>query len=60
MQVRCIRAFGYTEPGDVVDVPDGASVSSHYFEPAALEPDPAPDPGPASPSPVPFPAPKEL
>lgn len=57
MQVRCIRNFGSHEPGDLAEVPDGASVSPLYFEPVTPDPEPAP----ATPPPVSFPAaPKEM
>jgi hypothetical protein len=46
MQVTCIRAFGVSEPGDVVEVPDGAAVDPEHWEiiPAGKPPTP-----PASP-----------
>lgn len=42
MQVRCIKAAYGHELGDLVDVPDGASVSPVYFEPVTPPPVPAP------------------
>ena len=57
MQVKCIRAFSFTEPGDLVEVPDGAVVDPYYFEPVAGDPDPGSQP--ASPSPFP-PTDKEM
>lgn len=39
MQVRCIRAFGHSEPGDVVEVPDGAAVDPEHWEPATAATD---------------------
>ena len=48
MQVKCIKAHGYSVPGDLVDVPDGASVSELYWrvmpDPTPGEPAPTPDP----------------
>lgn len=32
MRVRCIKAFGMAEPGQVVDIADGAAVSPEYWE----------------------------
>lgn len=37
MQLRCVRAFGNFEPGDEVEVPDGAAFDGTYFEKAELE-----------------------
>lgn len=48
MQVRCIRAFGNAEPGDVVEVPDGAAVDPVHWEP--VTPAPAPAAKPAAPA----------
>lgn len=49
MQVRCIRAFGHSEPGDVVEVPDGASVDPEHWEAVAAEKPAAPPAPPAPP-----------
>lgn len=50
MQVRNIRPFSQYEPGDVVEVPDGAAVDPFHWEPAGPPADPpAPDPEPAAP-----------
>ena len=49
MQVRCVRAFAGHVVGDVIDVPDGASVSPVYFEPlSGGTPPPPPDSTPPS------------
>lgn len=64
MQVVCVKAFGSSVPGDVVDVPDGAAVDPEHWTvmPEAApspEPDPAPEESPQSPpepSPVAAPA----
>lgn len=32
MQLRCKNAFGNFEPGDEVEVPDGAEYDHAYFE----------------------------
>lgn len=43
MQVRCVRAFGTSVPGDLAEVPDGAAVDPEHWEPAAAAaPPPAP------------------
>jgi hypothetical protein len=41
MQVRCRKAFGYSKPGDVAEVPDGAAVDPEHWEPVAAPPPPA-------------------
>lgn len=33
MQVRCIKAFGTSVPGDVVEVPDGAATDPEHWAP---------------------------
>jgi hypothetical protein len=33
VQVRCVKAFGYSKPGDVAEVPDGASADPEHWEP---------------------------
>jgi hypothetical protein len=43
MQVRCVRARAGIGVGDLVEVPDGAEVSSLYFE--VVEPPPPAGPG---------------
>ena len=48
MQVRCVKAFGYSRPGDLAEVPDGAAVDPEHWEPVTAPP-PA-DPPPAAPS----------
>lgn len=65
MQVRCVRAFGQLEPGDVAEVPDGAATDPDHFEPIDTPPPPRPaaaaaaaEPA-ASPAPAPAPA-KEM
>jgi hypothetical protein len=47
MNVVCIAPFGDYVPGDVVEVPDGSSVSAAFFAPRDLAPADAPaaDPG---------------
>lgn len=50
MQVRCVRPFSGHKAGDVVTVPDGATVSPVYFEPVPA-PVPQPAPAPAAPAP---------
>lgn len=40
MQLRCVRAFGNFQPGEEVEVPDGAGFDAVYFEKA--EPEEAP------------------
>lgn len=44
MQVRCVKAFGYSVPGDVVEVPGGAAVDPEHWQ--IIEPAP---PAPAAP-----------
>jgi hypothetical protein len=59
MQVRCVRARAGVDVGDVADVPDGAEVSSLYWEVVAeASPPPAPGttPGPDSAPPASSPA----
>jgi hypothetical protein len=34
VQVRCIKPFGTSVPGDLAEVPDGAAFSPEYWEPA--------------------------
>ena len=34
MQIRCIRDFSQYEPGDLVEVPDGAAFDPFHFEAA--------------------------
>lgn len=65
MQLRYIRPFSQYQPGDVVEVPDGAAFSDFYLErvppadPPADPPAAAPEPeAPASPR-LPIPA-KEM
>ena len=41
MQVRCVKAFGRHVPGDLAEVPDGASVDPAHWEPVTPPP-PAP------------------
>ncbi len=45
--VVCIKPFGDANPGDVVEIPDGAEASPLYFLPSdasgAITPDPAPE-----------------
>lgn len=36
MQLRCVRAFGNFQPGEEVEVPDGAGFDGMYFEKAEL------------------------
>lgn len=38
MQVRCVKAFGTSVPGDVAEVPDGASVDPVHWEAVASQP----------------------
>ena len=74
MQLRYIRPFSQYQPGDVVEVPDGAAFSDFYLErvppadppaddppadPPAPEAPEAPDPAPADPPRLPYPA-KEM
>lgn len=33
MQVECVKAFGHHEPGDLAEVPDGASVDPVHYRP---------------------------
>ena len=44
MQVKCVRAFGYSKPGDLAEVPDGAAVDPQHWEPVAAPPSPPPAP----------------
>lgn len=66
MQLRYIQPFSQYEPGDLVEVPDGAAYDPFYLEPApvdafAPDPVPVPDPEPAAPAAqFPQPAPKEM
>ena len=55
MQVKCVRAFGYSKPGDLAEVPDGAAVDPAHWEPVTA----APDPEPAAPAAA-FPAKEEV
>lgn len=48
-QVRCVRAFGQYEPGDLSEVPDGAEFCPDFWEPAAGAATPA---APAPPAPA--------
>ncbi len=41
MEVRCVKAFGLSEPGDLAEVPDGAAVDPDHWE-AVPPPPPAP------------------
>lgn len=43
MLLRCHTAFGYHEPGDEVEVPDGAVFDPYYYELAEPEPDTEPE-----------------
>ena len=52
-QVRCRKAFGYSKPGDLAEVPDGAAVDPEHWEAVAAPPA---DPLPAAPSGFPAPA----
>lgn len=36
MQVECVKAFGHHVPGDVAEVPDGASVDPVHYRPVAV------------------------
>lgn len=47
MQVRCIKPFGTSVPGDVAEVPDGAAVDPGHWEPVTAEPEAPEAPGPA-------------
>lgn len=49
MQVRCIKAFGTSVPGDVADVPDGAAVDPEHWEIIAPAPAAPASPVPAAP-----------
>ena len=40
MQVKCVRAFGYSKPGDLAEVPDGAAVDPAHWEPVVPPADP--------------------
>jgi hypothetical protein len=51
MQVRCIKAFGVSAVGRVVDIPDGASVDPEHWEAVPGEP-PATTPAPKPPATV--------
>lgn len=35
MQLKCIRHFSQYEPGDLVEVPDGAAFDDFHWEPVA-------------------------
>jgi hypothetical protein len=37
MQVECVRAFGHHEPGDLAEVPDGASVDPVHWRPVTVD-----------------------
>ena len=52
MQVRCVRAFGTSVPGDLAEVPDGAAVDPEHWEPATPPPPPADPPPPDVPPPA--------
>lgn len=43
MQVKCVKAFGTSVPGDLAEVPDGASVDPEHWEavPPAARPAPS-------------------
>ena len=56
MQVKCIKAFGLSVPGDVAEVPDGAAVDPEHWEPVTAPAADPPEPAPAAPA---FPA-KEM
>lgn len=58
MQLRYIRPFGQYEPGDVVDVPDGADFDPYCLERVPPVPDPAAPA--AAPAVAPATAPKEM
>lgn len=63
MQLKCVKAFGTSKPGDPpVTVPDGAAFDAEYWEavaPAApVKPAAAPAPAAAAPTAAPA-APKE-
>lgn len=63
MQLRYIQPFSQYEPGDLVEVPDGAAYDPFYLEPAGGTPPPDGDPpdGPPAPPAAQFPpAPKEM
>ena len=55
MQVRCVKAFGTSVPGDLAEVPDGASVDPDHWEPAAAPPPPPPPADPPQPEEPPAP-----
>ena len=38
MQVRCVRAFGASVPGDLAEIPDGAVVDPEHWEPVTAAP----------------------
>jgi hypothetical protein len=40
-QVRCRKAFGYSKPGDLAEVPDGAAVDAEHWEFVQAVPPPA-------------------
>ena len=44
MQVRCVKAFGTSVPGDVAEVPDGAAADPQHWEPVTAPPPPADPP----------------
>lgn len=53
MQVVCVKAFGNAKPGDVAEVPDGASVDPEHWRPADA-PETPPEPSqPAAPAALP-------
>lgn len=55
MQVVCIKPFGNAEPGDVAEVPDGASVDPEHWRPRDA---PQTPPEPSQPAvPAVFPSP---
>lgn len=56
MQVRCVRAFGASVPGDLAEVPDGASVDPEHWEPVTAPTPPADPPQPPAPAVPAFPA----
>lgn len=41
MFVQCIKAFGSSVPGDVIEIPDGSSYSELWFAPTGT---PGPEP----------------
>ena len=42
MQVKCIKAFSLSVPGDLAEVPDGAAVDPDHWVPADPETPPEP------------------